>query len=149
LLQLRLESGTIARLEFDPQPPTDGLQFSPGAIMISIMEDQFADAYQMLRTEESAFCTTINLFGIRVGAVHRARSDRGRPGTPLPIDNSIEALAVRANDQNATAQARGNPATSTGADRRGDASQDLLSRVERLIRRRCRRRSPRSGRVRA
>ena len=25
---------------------------------------------QMLRTEESVFCTAIDLFGIRVGAVH-------------------------------------------------------------------------------
>lgn len=70
LLQLRLESGTVAWLEFDPQPPADWLHFSTGVITISMTEDQFADVYQMLRTEESVFCTAIDLFGIRVGAVH-------------------------------------------------------------------------------
>lgn len=70
LPQLRLESGTVARLEFDPQPPADGVRFAPGLITISMTEDQFADAYQMLLSEQAVFCTAINLFGIRVGAVH-------------------------------------------------------------------------------
>ena len=35
-----------------------------------MMEHQFADAYQVLRAEESVFCTAINLFGIRVDVVH-------------------------------------------------------------------------------
>jgi hypothetical protein len=106
LLQLRLESGTVARLEFDPQPPTDWLQFTPGTITISMFEDQFADTYQMLRTEESVFCTAINLFGIRVGAVHTNLDlSLGDPAHPAYQETSLEAVIVRANERDAEAPA--------------------------------------------
>ena len=105
LLQLRLESGTVARLEFDPQPPADWLQFSTGVSTISMTKDQFSDAYQVLRTEESLFCTAINLFGIRVGAVHtKLDLSLGDPAHPAYQENSLEALVVRANKEKEVTQ---------------------------------------------
>lgn len=97
LLEVRLESGTIGRFEFDPQPPADWLQFSTGAFTVSMAEPQFADAYQILRSEESMFCTAINLFGIRVAAIHTALDlTLGDPAHPAYREDSMEAVVVRA-----------------------------------------------------
>jgi hypothetical protein len=100
LLEVRLESGTIGRFEFDPQPPGDWLQFSTGAFIVSMAEAQFADAYQILRSEQSVFCTAINLFGIRVGAIHTALDlTQGDPAHPAYREDSMEAVIVRAQRQ--------------------------------------------------
>jgi len=67
---LRLESGATATLVFPQVPPSDWLQFSGANTTLYMAQDEFADVYHLLQTENPVFFTALNLWGIRVGAVH-------------------------------------------------------------------------------
>jgi len=69
-IDLRLESGGTAFIHFPQNPPSDWLQFNGLCTTLYMAEDEFADVYHLLQTENPVFFTALNLFGIRVGAVH-------------------------------------------------------------------------------
>jgi len=69
-IDLRLESGGTAFIYFPKDPPNDWLQFNGSCTTLYMVQDEFADVYHLLQTESPVFFTALNLFGIRVGAVH-------------------------------------------------------------------------------
>ena len=69
-IDLNLESGGMAFLHFPDNPPNDWLQFNGSCTTLYMAQDEFADVYHLLQTENPVFFTALNLLGIRVGAVH-------------------------------------------------------------------------------
>jgi hypothetical protein len=69
-IDLRLESGGTAFIHFPKDPPSNWLQFNGLCTTLYMAQDEFADVYHLLQTESPVFFTALNLFGIRVGAVH-------------------------------------------------------------------------------
>ena len=69
-IDLRLESGGTAFIHFPKNPPNDWLQFNGSCTTLYMEQDEFSNVYHLLQTENPVFFTALNLFGIRVGAVH-------------------------------------------------------------------------------
>jgi hypothetical protein len=69
-IRLNLESGGSASIQFPKELPADWLQFFGNATSLYLTEDQFTDVYHVIQSEAPVFLTALNLFGIRVGAVH-------------------------------------------------------------------------------
>jgi hypothetical protein len=64
-------------------------------------EDEFADTYHLVQSESPVFFTALNLFGLKVGAVH-TEVDLSAGETPGEGDRdpqSFEALLRRAKRQ--------------------------------------------------
>lgn len=73
VIDLRLESGSTATIAFPKDLPNDWLQFSGSHTTLYMAQDEFADVLRLLKEESPflpIFFTALNLFGIRVGAVH-------------------------------------------------------------------------------
>jgi hypothetical protein len=103
---LKLESGTTVFIGFVAVRPIDWLQFGTGTITISMTLDQYDDVYHLLQTEDPAFCTAIDLFGLQVGAVHTELDlTIGEPTGEGYQDGSLEALIVRARHAAETGEA--------------------------------------------
>jgi hypothetical protein len=97
IIQLRLESGTMAELRFLAQRPADWLTFPPGAVLAYLTSDQYVDVYHMLQTEKPVFFTALSLFSFQVVAVHTELDlSRGEPTGEGYRDQSLEALIVQA-----------------------------------------------------
>lgn len=96
-ITLNLQSGTTVYISFPETRPTDWLQFGTGTVTMSLTADQFDDVYHILQSEESAFCTAMDLFGLQVGAVHTELDlSSAEPGAEGYNPQSLEALIVRA-----------------------------------------------------
>jgi hypothetical protein len=70
-------------------------------------EDEFADVYHLLQSENPVFFTALNVDGLEVGAVHMALgvSDGSDPGELDPHPGSIASLVRRARLHAANAEA--------------------------------------------
>ena len=96
-ISLTLETGTSVYIGFPDSRPSDWLQFGTGTVTLFMTADQFDDVYHILQSEESAFCTAIDLFGLQVGAVHTELDlSSAEPGAAGYNPQSLEALVVRA-----------------------------------------------------
>ena len=107
-IDLRLESGGTAFIHFPKNPPNDWLQFNGPCTTLYMDQDEFADVYHLLQTESPVFFTALNLFGIRVGAVHMEfdltgceASEHGEEQVP----QSLKELIRRAKRQEAGVRA--------------------------------------------
>jgi hypothetical protein len=104
---LKLQSGTTVYIGFPETRPADWLQFGTGTITLYLTADEYNDVYHILQTEDPAFCTALDLFGLQVGAVHTELDlTLGETTSAGYNDQSLEALVVRARqaDQTQTAQ---------------------------------------------
>jgi hypothetical protein len=96
-ITLKLQSGTTVYIGFPETRPAEWLQFGTGTVTLSLTADQYDDVYHVLQTEDPAFCTALDLFGLQVGAVHTELDlSMGEPTAAGYNDQSLEALVVRA-----------------------------------------------------
>jgi hypothetical protein len=104
---LKLQSGTTVYIGFPETRPADWLQFGTGTITLYMTADEYDDVYHILQTEDPAFCTALDLFGLQIGAVHTELDlTLGETTSAGYNDQSLEALVVRARqaDQTQTTQ---------------------------------------------
>jgi hypothetical protein len=100
-LRLSLESGTSVYIGFPQVRPVEWLQFGSGFINLYMTADQYADVYHLLQTEDPVFFTAVNLV-FQVGAVHSELDlSLGEETGEGYVDQSLEALIVRARKQTA------------------------------------------------
>jgi hypothetical protein len=116
MIDLRLESGGTASIYFPKDPPSNWLQFNGSCTTLYMAQDEFADVYHLLQTESPVFFTALNLFGIRVGAVHMQLDPTeckasGQGDEQVP--QSLAELIRRAKRQEAGMQPAGSPASTT------------------------------------
>ncbi|MBO0829696.1 MAG: hypothetical protein J2P24_18140 [Streptosporangiales bacterium] len=105
VIQLKLEYGSTVTLAFPEARPADWLRFAPFAITIYMTAGEYDDVYHLLQTEDPVFCTALDLFGLKVGAVHTELDlSLGEPTGEGYQDESLEALIVRARARPAAAQ---------------------------------------------
>ncbi len=69
-INLRLESGGTAYIGFPKQRPADWLQFFGSATNLFMTQDEFADVYHILQSENPVYFTALNIEGLQVGLVH-------------------------------------------------------------------------------
>ena len=117
VVNLKLESGETARIEFVKVLPPDWLQFDGSTTNLFMKVDEFDAAYHLLQTEAPVFFTALALGGdLRVGAVHTELdlSVGERPGEGDEDAQSLEAM-IRLARKQADAVAT---STSTGSNKR-------------------------------
>jgi hypothetical protein len=104
VINLKLQSGETARIEFPEVVPADWLQFVGSATNLYMAVDEFDDVYRLLRDESPVFFTALDLFGLRVGAVHTDLDlDAGEiPGQEDEESQTLEAMIRRARMQAGT-----------------------------------------------
>lgn len=101
-IRLSLESGGTALIGFPQQRPTDWLQFVGSSTNLYLTAADYDDVYHLIQSESPVFFTALNLFGIRVGAVHTELDlTAGEvPGEGDTDPQSLEGLIRRAIKQN-------------------------------------------------
>lgn len=91
--RLQLESGGSATVSFVATLPADFLEFTDAGTSLFMTDDQFEDVHTLLRDDEPAFFTALDLFGIRVGSVHSRLGDAGATrGEHTGGSSSLESL---------------------------------------------------------
>ena len=114
VINLKLESGETARIEFVRVLPPDWLQFVGSTTNLFMNVDEFDAVYHLLQTEAPVFFTALALgTNLRVGAVHTELdlSIGEPPGEGDEDPQSLEAM-IRLARKQADAAAT---STSTGA----------------------------------
>ena len=101
VIRLSLESGGTAFIAFPKDRPIDWLQFVGSATNLYMTRDEFADVYHLLQSESPVFFTALDLFGLKVGAVHTELdlSAGETPGEGDEDPQSLEMLIRRARRQ--------------------------------------------------
>jgi hypothetical protein len=97
-IRLGLESGGVAFIGFQPNPPPRWLQFDGSTTYLYLPEERFDDVYRVIETESPVFFTALDLFGLETGAVH-TELDLSAGETPGEGDRnpqSLEAVVRRA-----------------------------------------------------
>jgi hypothetical protein len=69
-IRLNLELGGTASISFQETLPSTFVEFSGSATRLFMTTEQFTDVYHVLQTENPAFFTALNLFGLQIGSVH-------------------------------------------------------------------------------
>jgi hypothetical protein len=97
VINLKLQSGETARIEFPEVVPDDWLEFVGSATNLYMAVDEFDNVYRLLRDETPVFFTALNLAGLRVGAVHTQLDlDAGEVPGEDEDAQSLEAMIRRA-----------------------------------------------------
>jgi hypothetical protein len=100
VINLKLQSGETAHIEFPDVVPDDWLQFIGSATNLFMAVDEFDNVYRLLRDETPVFFTALDLAGIRVGAVHTQLDlDAGEIPGQEEDPPSLEAMIRRARKQ--------------------------------------------------
>ncbi|WP_202843904.1 hypothetical protein [Luteimonas saliphila] len=91
--RLQLESGGSATVSFVATLPAEFVRFTNAGTSLFMTNDQFEDVHALLRGDEPAFFTALDLFGLRVGSVHSRLADAGATRSEdAGGSNSLEAL---------------------------------------------------------
>lgn len=101
VIRLSLESGGTAFIAFPKDRPDDWLQFVGSTTNLYMTQDEFANVYHLIQTEDPVFFTALDLLGFQVGAVHTELdlSAGEIPGEGDEDPRSLEALIRRAKRQ--------------------------------------------------
>jgi hypothetical protein len=94
---VELEFGSRVDFRFTDALPADWLRIDQTSVAVYLASDRFKDVYHLLQTENPAFCTVGNFFGLQIGSVHTELDlARGEPTGEGYDDRSLEAVVVRA-----------------------------------------------------
>ena len=110
VIDLELASGGTATIAFPENPPDDWLQFKGSQTTLYMARDEFADVSRLLKAESPfipIFFTALNLFGIRVGAVHTELDLTQSPRPALgseEVPRTLQDFVRRANEQHTSRQ---------------------------------------------
>jgi hypothetical protein len=102
VIQLSLESGGKATIQFPKVRPSNWLQFFGNETSLYMVQDQFTDVYHVLQSERPVFFTAVNFEGIQVGGVHTELDlSAGEPTGEGEVDQSLAGLVRRAHARKA------------------------------------------------
>src|SRR5829696_1455653 len=93
-IRLSLESGETAWIAFPKQRPTDWLQIGGSVTTLYMTEDEFADVYHLIQSENPVFFTALKFIGFEVASVHTELdlSAGETPGEGAEDPQSLESL---------------------------------------------------------
>jgi hypothetical protein len=102
IIQLSLESGDVASIQFPKVRPNDWLQFFGNETSLYMVQDEFTDVYHLLQSEKPVFFTALDFEGLQVGGVHTELDlSAGEPTGEGDEDQSLAAIVRRAQTRGA------------------------------------------------